>query len=503
VVKEAALTRRSVSGLVWSWSALAVTALVQVGYVAAISRLLNPTDFGVMAAAMVGLRFVTYLARFGVANAVVQRLELDRRAVSTAWWLAAAIAVVASLVTVLIAPIVASLTQVPEAAPVIRWLAVALLASSIGAIPEALVRRRLRFAAVALIQVVSYTLAYAGVGIALAASGWGVWSLVAATVTQAIGVLVLSSIVAAQWPRLEFDRQTAGEMLRFGGTVSATGFVEFLSANVDVIAVGRYTNPASLGQYARGTLLVALPIEQLSTSLYRVLLPGLSRLQFNRDRFAAAVVVAIGVQSIVVAVPAAVIAASAELLVPALLGPGWDLAASVLPVIAVAYTAALLTLIPAVSAEALGAVGRRLVVQSISLCITVGLVGVVVATGPSVLRLAAAWVAGEVIRLLLYVTLILPALELPVAALVIRYTTALALAGCVSGPVAIAVHVLALGWTGSILAGVLGLLLGGLLVLSPLGGTVQADVRGVVDRWRAGSSPGESLPGALPDAPTG
>jgi O-antigen/teichoic acid export membrane protein len=141
-----------------------------------------------MAAAMVGIRFVTYLARFGVANAVVQRPELGGRAISTAWWLATAVAVVVSLLTLLVAPIVASLLRVPEAEPVIRWLAPALAASSIGSIPEALLRRRLRFAAISLIQVVSYTVAYAGVGLALAASGWGVWSLVAATVAQAMTV---------------------------------------------------------------------------------------------------------------------------------------------------------------------------------------------------------------------------------------------------------------------------------------------------------------------------
>jgi O-antigen/teichoic acid export membrane protein len=444
-----------------------------------------------MAAAMVGIRFVTYLARFGVANAVVQRPELEGREISTAWWLATAVAVVVSLLTLLVAPLVASLLRVPEAEPVIRWLAPALAASSIGSIPEALLRRRLRFAAISLIQVVSYTVAYAGVGLALAASGWGVWSLVAATVAQAMTVLVISSFVAGQYPRLEFDRPTASAMLRFGGTVSATGFVEFLSANVDVIAVGRFTNPASLGQYARGTLLVALPIEQLSTSIYRVLLPGLSRLQFDRERFDAAVVVAIGMQSIVVVVPAAVIAASAELMVPALLGPGWDLAASVVPVIAVAYSAALLTVIPAVAAEALGAVGRRLAVQLISLCMTIGLVSLVVITGPSVLRLAAAWVAGELIRMLLYVALILPALGLPVGALATRYATALALGGCVAGPVAISVHALALGWLGVAVAALLGLMIAGVVVLSPLGRSVQDDVRGAVERWRAGSSPGE------------
>ncbi len=500
-MSEQGLTRRFATGLVWTWAALGVTALVQLVYAATVSRLLEPADFGVMAAAMVGIRFVTYLARFGVANAVVQRHELDQRGVSTAWWLAVGIGVVACIVALLVAPVVAGLVRVPDAEPVVRWLSLALLAGSVGSIPEALLRRRLRFAAIAVIQVISYAVGYAAVGIALAAAGWGVWSLVAATVAQAVILLVLSSVVAAQWPRLEFDRPVGSSMLRFGGTVSATSFVEFLSANIDVIAVGRYTNAASLGQYTRGTLLVALPIEQLSTSLYRVLLPGLSRLQFDGVRFRGAVQVAVGVQAVAVAVPAAVIAASADLLVPLVLGPEWDLAASVLPIIALAYTFALFTVIPAVAAEALGAVGRRLIVQLVSLGTTVVFVGVVVITGPSVMRLAGAWLAGELIRLLLYILVVLPALGLSVRLLVARYLTALLLAGCVGVPIAVSVQVWDSGWFGAATAGLLGVILAGLAAVSPLGRTLRQDVRGALTRWRAGSASSSALQPGTAESP--
>jgi hypothetical protein len=34
-------------------------------------------------------------------------------------------------------------------------------------------------------------------------------------------------------------------------------------------------------------------------------------------------------------------------------------------------------------------------------------------------------------------------------------------------------------------------MIAGVVVLSPLGRSVQDDVRGAVERWRAGSSPGE------------
>ncbi len=488
MVTEEGLTRRTVRGAAWTWGGALVVAVLQVAYMAAISRLLPPSDFGLMAAAVVGVRFVTYLSRFGLAPALIQRPAIDRRVVSTAWWTALAVACVAGGLTLLVAPAVAAIVRTPQAAPVLRWMSVAVVAGALGLIPDALIRREFRFRAAAIIQVVSYVVGLAGVGLFGAWQGWGVWSLVAAYTGQAVVLLVLSSVVAGRWPRLEFDRSASASMLRFGGTVSLTGFIDFLSANVDTLAVGRYAGPSALGQYYRASLLVALPTEQASTSIVRVLLPGLSRVQFDRDRFARAVVSAVGVQALVVTVPAAVLAASAELVVPLLLGPGWGLAASVLPILALGVVSALLTVVLAVAAESKGAVVLRLAVQSTALATTVVLIGVVVATGPSVLRLAGAWGVGELVRLTLYVVVVAAAIDVDRLVIASRYAIAVLLASCAAGPVWLAVHQLGTGWPGVILAGLVGLGLVGVVWMSPLVGPLRSDVGDIVRRVRTGAA---------------
>src|SRR5262245_27125402 len=100
---------------------------MQIVYTAVMSRLLEPSDFGLMAAALLGLRFVTYLARFGLGSAVVQRQELNRRMMATAQTLAILVGVVTFVLAVIISPLIARLTRNGDSDTIMRWLAIGLL----------------------------------------------------------------------------------------------------------------------------------------------------------------------------------------------------------------------------------------------------------------------------------------------------------------------------------------------------------------------------------------
>ena len=55
----AALRSATVSSLGWAWLGVVVQAALQLAYTAVISRLVAPGEFGVIAAAMLVLKFVT------------------------------------------------------------------------------------------------------------------------------------------------------------------------------------------------------------------------------------------------------------------------------------------------------------------------------------------------------------------------------------------------------------------------------------------------------------
>jgi PST family polysaccharide transporter len=168
------------------WSALQASAsrLLSAVVFVLLARLLEPDAFGVVAVASVFVAFMTVLVDQGFSQALVQRPSLDREHLDTAFWAnLAASAVVVALVVGAAGP-VADLFDEPDLAPILRALSLALVASALGGVPTALLRRRLAFASLALRGLLS--VAAGGVaGVAAALAGFGAWSLVIQLVVQA------------------------------------------------------------------------------------------------------------------------------------------------------------------------------------------------------------------------------------------------------------------------------------------------------------------------------
>ena len=70
------LGARAVSGLKWGGLSAVAGALLQLGFTAAMARLLLPADFGLMAMCMVALRLFSYFSQLGLGAALVQREQL-------------------------------------------------------------------------------------------------------------------------------------------------------------------------------------------------------------------------------------------------------------------------------------------------------------------------------------------------------------------------------------------------------------------------------------------
>jgi len=481
------LTERALRGVGWTWGGLAVMLLLQLAYTATMSRLLTPATFGLVAGAMIGLQFITYFSRFGLGSAVVQRDQLDSADVRVAQTLSVIFGLVAAGLAMLAAPLIAAVLKQPETITVMRWLSLGLVIAGFAAVPEALMRRAMRFRDLAISGVVSFVVGYLVVGIGGARAGWGVWSLVAATLTQVAIQAVLFTILARPSSLPSLERERAKKLLSFGGAVSVTGFLEFLQSSLDTLSVGRYLGSAPLGQYSRATYLSGLPVHLLANAVTRVLLPSLSKVQDQQERFSRGLVAGIGMLATVVMVPVAVTAAAAPALVPLVLGSGWDAAAAVLPIVAVAAGVGLLTVLPGVAVEAKGAVGRKLAVQAASLFVTVVLIVSVVQWGPSLERFAYAWLIGEIFRHVLYWLVLFRQIGAPVRLVVARYVAAASLAIAASIPFVVGVRLWdRLGILSLILCSLVGAVLAAGIWFMPAVRPLRLDVMGLLGVFRSG-----------------
>jgi lipopolysaccharide exporter len=354
------LTRRTAAGMASSTTAMLLTAVFQVVYTAVMARLLTPREFGLVAMANIVIGLMSQLSRFGVGPALIQHPRLDDELIRSATALSWAFGAAGTAVIIVLSPVAGWFFDEPAVVPVMMALAVGLTVTALALVPEALLRRALRFQWLAAIDVASFAFAYLGVGIVSAQMGAGVWSLVAATLSQAVVKAGALLTIERRGLRPGWSRVAARRIASFGSQVTAIGLLRFGAVSLPTLVIGRVLGSSVLGQFNRADLLIRLPLDRLTDSIGRVVFPALATVNRQPERFFSGYSIATGAATAVVLPVSAFVALTAEPIVSVLLGPGWEQAAAVLPLLSIATGVSSLTLFFGVSLEALGRLKGKL-----------------------------------------------------------------------------------------------------------------------------------------------
>ncbi|MFQ5490160.1 MAG: lipopolysaccharide biosynthesis protein, partial [Phycisphaerae bacterium] len=253
---------------------------------AILARLLSPEDFGLLA--MVAA-FTNFLARFqdlGLSMATVQRRDISHAQVSNLFWINLALGLLAAGLTAAFAPLVAWFYGQPELTTVTAALGAAFIFGGLTVQHRALLRRQMRFTALAGVQLTA-AIGGALAGIASARMGAGYWALVVMQLVSAV-LTALGVWIACGWRPGWPSRDTGvRSMLAFGGNLTAANLLNYLVRNLDNVLIGWRWGADALGLYANAYKLLLLPIRQFNTPLTNVAIPALSRLQDKPDQYRA------------------------------------------------------------------------------------------------------------------------------------------------------------------------------------------------------------------------
>lgn len=317
----------------WSGLERMANRLVTLGVFVVLGRLLAPEHFGLVALAGIFTSFMQVLVDQGLSKAVIQRETLGRGQLDTAFWTAVATGTALTVLGVLGAPLVSRVLGEPELTAVVRWLSVGFLLSSLTATQQALLQRHFAFRSLAA-RNLSATLAGGLVGIVLAASGAGVWSLVAQALARSVvGTGVLWA--ASPWrPGLQVSRRDFNELFGFGLRVVGVDFLGFLTRHGDNLFVGAFLGPVALGYYTVAYRVLGVMTELFLGTVNHVAVPTFSRLQADPQATRRAFYAAIRLTQ-AIALPAFVgVAVLAPEIVAVLFGPRWAASAPVLQALA-------------------------------------------------------------------------------------------------------------------------------------------------------------------------
>jgi O-antigen/teichoic acid export membrane protein len=279
------LTKRTLKGAAWIGGASMVKLGLRVISVAILARLLTPQDYGIVAGAFVALDFAAMIYSLGLAPTLIQRKEVRRDHVATAFFASLFIALLAGAGLWLGAPLVAQLMRIPELAQVLKFLAFLTPLGAFNALCEALLARDMKAKSVALRPVFSFTVAAFFVGIPLAYAGFDYWSLIsmqAAEMTLGAAAFAFAARHLLVWPT--FSTLAFRELWPMTLGFSITNPLEYISRNADQFFVARLLGANALGFYSRASFAV-----KNSTSLFNdvariAMFPAMAQVHDEKDR---------------------------------------------------------------------------------------------------------------------------------------------------------------------------------------------------------------------------
>lgn len=271
--RQAALT-----GARWTIAARVGLQLLAWPATILVVRLLDTSDYGLFAIAMLVTGFIALFAELGLGVALVQARHLDQHLARMASTLILLLNCVIALIIVVAAPWVALALDNPDVTPVVRVLSIELLISAIATVPAALLERQLRFRDLSLAQIAGGA---GGVAATLTAAllDMGVWSLVIGNLTNSLIRSGLQIIFygAPVWPKRP-DWRVIRPMVHVSSHVLASRTLWYWYGQADQIVLARLLPTALLGAYNVAAQLAMLPAGKAMEAVNRVAFPILSRM---------------------------------------------------------------------------------------------------------------------------------------------------------------------------------------------------------------------------------
>lgn len=309
--------------------------LVQMGSTVVLARLLAPADFGMIAMITAIVGVADLIRDFGMTGAIVQARHLGRAIWRSIYWFSVGAGAFFAVLIAACAPLIAALYGEPRLVELTWAIAPTLLLNGIAMPLQARATRELRFAALANIDVLSMAAGVAA-SIAAAMAGLGVWSLVALAVAQSASRLImLWRLIRPQFGTPKIRREVL-PLVTTGGSIFGAAMVGYAEKNMDNVVIGQQLGAETLGQYSRAFALFMLPIQQLAAPVGRVALPVLSRLRDDGERYRRYIRGSLLVTGYAIFPTYGIAAAVSHPLFRLLLGPGWDLAATLFSLLAIA-----------------------------------------------------------------------------------------------------------------------------------------------------------------------
>jgi len=240
--------------------------------------MLTPNDFGLIAMIGIFISIGDALIKGGLTNSLIRSIDLDETDYSTVFYLNLIGSLVVYLILYFLAPFIANFYHQNELVSIIRLFSTIFIINAFSAVQITRLTKLMDFKTQLIVSIPSIFFSSL-LGIYMAYTGYGVWSLVWSAIAQS----ALSTIQLwfySNWrPSLVFSSAKFKVHFKYGMRIMLSSLLDIIFVNIYTLIIGRYFLTMQVGYYNRANTLLMFPVNNLSMIVSRVSFPLFASIQ--------------------------------------------------------------------------------------------------------------------------------------------------------------------------------------------------------------------------------
>jgi O-antigen/teichoic acid export membrane protein len=277
------LRQKTIGGLLWSLSEKVGFAIIQFVVITILARLLDPSDFGMIASLSFFIALSNALVESGFSQALIYKQKPTHEDYSTVFFINIFMGLFLYGTLYFSAPLIAEFFRQPMLTDLTRVLCLIFVINSFSRIQNVILVKQMSFKKLLFIRIPSFLIGGA-VGIFMAYNNMGVWSLVYQQVTTQVINTIQLTLQGSWRPSFIFSVKSFKELYSYGRNLVASSVSNVFYSNLDSILIGRFASMTDVGFFQRAKSTKQLPINTLAYSLNSVTFSALSSIGEDNER---------------------------------------------------------------------------------------------------------------------------------------------------------------------------------------------------------------------------
>jgi O-antigen/teichoic acid export membrane protein len=277
------LKNKTIAALFWSFFERIGHQVIQFVISITLARLLLPEEFGLVAMLTVFIAVAVAFVHGGFGQALIQKQNAHLVDESSVFYFNILIAILLYGLLYLAAPFISEFYDMPILTSLTRVLSFNIIIGSFAKVQNALMNKNLAFKELMIVTFIA-TIISGTVGITMAYSGFGVWSLAAHSIANQLITAILLWVIFPWRPAWIFSFTSLKSMFPFGSRILLTNLLWVLMDNIYIIAIGKIFSASDLGFYSRAYKFTQLAVGNLTRTVERVTYPAYSSIQNDKTR---------------------------------------------------------------------------------------------------------------------------------------------------------------------------------------------------------------------------